>query len=245
MAWDVLAAQHGGEWLQTQQLPLRYALLRPAPPRGGGGGGGGGEAAAGGPSGCGCVELHLWEIWADDGASWPGLQALVQLTHEIHARLGISAREQEACPCHRHCPCPRTRTRTRTRVRAASRAAPPPPTHRHPIATPSPPHRHPIATPRPKVSTARLAHSEARAFRLLAQGATPTAAPTAAPAAAPAATPLPWPAVELARVANHVRRCHREGDPPRRAPPPRLWRGRVLWRGRGGCFGGEGQVLRY
>ena len=95
------------------------------------------------------------------------------------------------------------------------------------------------------MSTARLAHSEARAFRLLAQGATPTAAPTAAPAAAPAATPLPWPAVELARVANHVRRCHREGDPPRRAPPPRLWRGRVLWRGRGGCFGGEGQVLRY
>ena len=122
----MLAAQHGGEWLQTQQLPLRYALLRPTPPRGGGG-----EAAAGGPAGCGCVELHLWEIWPDDGASWPGLQALVQLTHEIHARLGISGREQEArlCQCHTS---PHVATRRYTSLHVA--------THRHPIATPSPPH---------------------------------------------------------------------------------------------------------
>ena len=134
MAWDVLAAQHGAEWLQTQQLPLRYALLQPPPPRGCSCGGG--EAAAGGPAGCGCVEVRLWEIWPDDGASWPGLQALAQLTHEIHARLGISSREQEACPC--------PRPRPPTRVCGASglhrRAPPHTATRRHPIATPSPHH---------------------------------------------------------------------------------------------------------
>ena len=132
MAWDVLAAQHGAEWLQTQQLPLRYALLQPAPPRGCSCGGG--EAAAGGPAGCGCVEVRLWEIWPDDGASWPGLQALAQLTHEIHARLGISSREQEACLRRHPCPCPHTRVR-RLRPRLHHHISP------H-VATPSPPHRH-------------------------------------------------------------------------------------------------------
>ena len=127
VAWDVLAAQHGGEWLQTGQLPLRYALLRPAPPRGGGG-----EAVAGAGGGgvgdVGDVHLELCEIWPDDGASWPGLQALAQLTHELHARLGLSAREHEARP--------RTRTRTRTRV--------PSPPQLHPIASPD---RHPSPAP--------------------------------------------------------------------------------------------------
>ena len=85
-AWDVLAAQHGGEWLQPGQLPLRYALLRPAPPRGGGGEAEAG-AGGGGAGDVGDVCVELWEIWPDDGASWPALQALAQLPISLYISL--------------------------------------------------------------------------------------------------------------------------------------------------------------
>ena len=90
-AWDVLASRHGGEWLQQQQLPLRYAMLRPVASQDGGGG----ESSG--------VEVCVCEVWPDDGGSWEALDALVELSIDLHGRLGIGARRSEvAAPRLRH-----------------------------------------------------------------------------------------------------------------------------------------------
>ena len=167
-AWDVLASRHGGEWLQQQHLPLRYATLRPVGSLDDGGGGSGSDGSGGDGGECGGgVEVCVCEVWPDDGGSWEALEALVELSVELHGRLGIGAR----CSAR-------------------------------------------------EVAAPQLRHAEARAFRLVAEPATPQTPPQAqtpvnassatasdATVAAPDATAArstPSVSVELGRVASHV-----------------------------------------
>ena len=179
-AWDVLASRHGGEWLQQQHLPLRYAALRPVGSHDDGGGGSGSDGSGGDGGECGGgVEVCVCEVWPDDGGSWEALEALVELSVELHGRLGIGARcsaREVAAPQLRH-----------AEARAFRLVAEP--------ATPqTPPQAQtPVPASSATASDATVAAADATAAR-----STPSAASAASAASTASVT------VELGRVASHV-----------------------------------------